>query len=161
MSQRRPSHDDTSASRWLEAHANTLFAVVRCVVPDSLSAYDLGFELAALIGHAWDAFEADRNRTRMGWAIRLADELIARAVARGVVPTLERHRGGEPLMMTLSSADLHRLSDLARGSLDVEQDASAALAAMRRRAPSPGDLSSLSPSHLVRRASADVRQDGR
>ena len=161
MSQRRPPQEDASAARWLPANANTLFAAVRCVVPDSLCAYDLGFELSALIVRGWNEFDAQRKATRMGWAIRLADELIARAAARGVVPTLERHRGGEPLMMTLSGADLHDLSELANSPLDLDEDAGDALAAMRGRAPTPGALSSLSPSHLVRRASSDVQEERR
>lgn len=161
MSQRRPSPDHASAAGWLRAHANILFAAVRRVVPDSLCAYDLGFELSALIVRGWDEFEAHPNETRMGWAIRLADELIARAAARGVVPTLERHRDGEPLMMTLSSADLHDLSELANSPLDLDEDAGAALAAMQRRAPTPEALWSLSLSHLVRRASSDVPKEKR
>jgi hypothetical protein len=160
MSQRRAAPDDASAARWLRAHANTLFATVRCVVPDSLCAYDLGFELSALIARGWDELEAHPNETRMGWAIRLADELIARAAARGVVPTLERHRSGEPLMLTLSSADLHDLSELASAPWDLDEDAGAALAAMRRRVPTPAALSSLEPSHLVRRASSEVAKEG-
>lgn len=148
---------DPSAWRWLETHASTLFAAVRQVVPDSVCTYDLGLELAAMIGHRWEAFDAGRDRTRMAWSIRLAGELIARAIARGVVPTTERRRTPAPLTLTVSNADLHRLSELARTTpLDLDADAVDALAALGRSAPPAHLLSSLDPSHLIRRASSDV-----
>lgn len=160
MDQRAPSTpDDSSAPRWLKTHASALFAAVRRVVPDSLCAYDLGYELSALIGHRWDAFDAHRDHTRMAWAMGLAGDLIARATARGVVPTLERQRHGEPLMRTLTSADLHRLSEMARAPLDLDAEAVEALASVERGAPPAASLSKLDPSHLVSLSSSDARRD--
>ncbi|MGH2968738.1 MAG: hypothetical protein ACRDK0_06700 [Solirubrobacteraceae bacterium] len=126
---------------------------------DSLCTYDLGLELSALIGHRWDTFDADRHATRMAWALVLATELVAEATVRSVVPTGEARRGAEPQVVTLSSEDLERLSELAHGSLHLDEDAGDALAAMERGAPSPGVLSRLRPSDLVRRCPSDVRQD--
>lgn len=143
-------------------HASTLFVVVRRAVPDSVCAYDLGLELSALIGHRWDAFDARRDGTRLAWSIGLAGELIARATARGVVLTVERQRGGEPLMMTLSDADLSDLSAMAHAplDLDLDPDAIGALSRLLARAPSAGVVSGLEPSHLVRVSSQQARRDG-
>lgn len=145
--------------RWLADNAGVLFAAIRRVVADSLRAYDLGFELSARIAHRWDTFGADRHTTRMAWALVLAAELVDDASDRAAVPTGERRRGAEPRAVTLSTADLQRLSELARAALALDEAAAGALAAMERSAPSPGDLSRLRPSDLVRRSSSDVRQD--
>ena len=162
MGQDDPSTpQDPPAARWLQTHATILFAAVRRVVPDSLCAYDLGLELSALVGHRWEGFDSGRDGTRMAWALRLATELVGRAVARGAVPTGERHRAtAEPELLMLSGADLHRLSALARAPLPLDDDACDALAAMERSAPAPTSLSGLSPSSLVARLTSEIRQDG-
>jgi hypothetical protein len=155
VDQPRPSNPQNGpASEWLAEHAHVLFAAVRRVVADALCAYDLGLELSALIGHRWDTFDAERHVTRMAWALTLAAE-----IARGAIPTGERRRGAGARVVTLSTADLQRLSDLARESLSLDDAAGDALAAMQRGAPSPGSLSRLRVSDLVRRSSSDVRQD--
>lgn len=150
---------DAPAARWLAENAGTLFSAVRRVVADSLCAYDLGLELSALIGHRWDTFDSDRHATRMAWALRLAIDMVGEASARAAVPTLERRRGAHPQVVSLSVADLQRLSELAREPLQLDKAAADALAAMERGAPSPGALSELRPSDLVRRSSSDVGQE--
>jgi hypothetical protein len=160
VDQPRPSNPQNGpAAEWLAEHAHELFAAVRRVVADALCAYDLGLELSALIGHRWDTFDAQRHLTRMAWALRLAAEIVSEASARGAIPTGERRRGAGARVVTLSAADLQRLSDLARESLSLDDAAGDALAAMQRGAPSPGSLSRLRVSDLVRRSSSDVRQD--
>ena len=160
MDERQPSTPhDAPAARWLAENAGILFTAIRRVVADSLCAYDLGLELSALVGHRWDTFDAERHATRMAWALLLAAELVAEATARAVVPTGERRRGAEPQVVTLSGADLQRLSELAQASLELDKDAGDVLAAMERGAPSPEALSRLRPSDLVRRLPSDVRQD--
>jgi len=147
---------DPSAAPWLAENAGILFSAIRRVVADSMCAYDLGLELSALISHRWATFDADRHATRMAWALRLATELIGEAGARAAVPTVGR-RGAEPQVVTLSTADLHRLSRLARAPLRLDEAAAEALAAMERSAPSPAALSGLRLSGLVVRSSSDVR----
>ncbi len=155
------TRQDPPASRWLQTHATILFAAVRRVVGDSLCAYDLGLELAALVGHRWERFDSARDGTRTAWALGLATELIDHAVDRGAVPTGERCRAkAAPETLTLSAQDLHSLSELARAPLPLDDDAGDALAAMERSAPSPAALSRLAPSSLVRRIPSEVRQDG-
>jgi len=154
-----PTPHDAPAARWLAENAGILFSAIRRVVADSLCAYDLGLELSALIGHRWDTFDTARHATRTAWALLLATELIADATARAVVPTGERRRGAEPQVVTLSTEDLQRLSELAHAALHLGERAGDALAAMERGAPSPGVLSGLRPSDLVRRSPSDVRQD--
>jgi len=154
MGQRMPSTPNySSAPRWLKTCVSTLFAVVRRVV----CAYDLGLELSALIGHRWEAFDAAPGWHEDGRAIELAGKPIAKATAHGVVPTAERERSPEPLMMTSSNADLHRLCEMAHASLVLDADAVDALATLERSAPSTHLLSRLDPSHLVRRAVSDIR----
>lgn len=150
---------DAPATRWLAENAGVLFAAIRRVVADSLRAYDLGLELSARIGHRWETFDADRHATRMAWALLLAAELVDDATTRAAVPTGERRRGAEPQVVTLSPADLQRLSELARATLGLDEAAADALAAMERSAPSPGALSGLRPSDLVRRSPSEVRQE--
>ena len=160
MAQSPPSTpDDAPGTRWLAENAGILFSAIRRVVADSLCAYDLGLELSARIGHRWDTFDPDRHATRMAWALLLAAELVADASARAAVPTGERRRGAEPQVVTLSTGDLHGLSDLAHAALQLDEAAADALAAMERGAPSPAALSRLRPSDLVRRSPSDVRQD--
>ena len=150
---------DAPATRWLAENAGILFCAIRRVVTDSLYAYDLGLELSALLGHRWDTFDSDRHATRMAWALLLVTELIAEATAQAVVPAGERRRHAHPQVVTLSTEDLERLSELANASLQLDEDAGDALTAMERGAPSPGALSELRPSDLVRRSTSDVRQD--
>ena len=151
---------DPPAARWLETHAGVLFAALRRVVGDSLCAYDLGLELSALVGHRWESYDDSRDGTRTAWALRLAAELVDGAASRGAVPAGERHRAAaEPEVLMLSGEDLHRLSDLARAPLALDDDAGDALAALERSAPSPSTLSRLAASSLVGRRSSDVRQD--
>lgn len=87
-------------------------------------------------------------------------ELIARATVRGVVPTVERQRSGDPLMMTLSDADLHDLSAMAHASFDLDAEAIGALSTLPHSAPSIDLVSRLDPSHLVRLSSSEIRRDG-
>ncbi len=150
---------DAPAARWLGENAGIIFSAIRRAVTDSLCAYDLGLELSALIGHRWDTFDAERHATRICWALLLAAELLADATARTVVPSGERRRNAQPPVVTLSAAELQRLSDLAHASLLLDEDAGNALAALQRGAPSPAALSRLQPSDLVRRSPSAVRED--
>ncbi len=160
MGQRPPSiPHDAPAAQWLAENAGILFLAIRRVVADSLCSYDLGLEVSALIGHRWDTFDSDRHATRMAWALLLATELITDATTRAAVPTGERRRVAAPQVVTLSIQDLERLSELAHAPLQLDEDAGDALAAMERGAPSPGALSGLRPSDLVRRSTSDVRLD--
>jgi len=159
VAQSHPSTPDDAPATWLAENAGTLFAAIRRVVADSLCAYDLGLELSARIGHRWETFDAERHATRMAWALLLAAELIGEASARAAVPIGERRRGAEPRVVTLSPADLQRLSDLARAALELDEAAADALAAMERSAPSPAALSGLRPSELVHPSPSEVRQE--
>lgn len=90
----------------------------------------------------------------MRWLADNAGVLFA-AIRRVVADSLRAYDLG----FELSARIAHRWDTFGADRHTTRMAWALVLAAMERSAPSPGELSRLRPSDLVRRSSSDVRQD--
>jgi hypothetical protein len=120
-------------------------------------AYDIAAEALARARQEWppgDApslvGDATENRSAgVAWLVGIAAAVLREAAEAGVVPSVERHRGGAAHTRRLSRAHLQELIALTEHAVELPDSASAAAAALARDAPQPHTLARLQLSDLV------------
>lgn len=96
----------------------------------------------------WSECPAD-DEDRLIWAFETSQALIAAAVCRGVVPSVERTRDQHADHRTLSIAEQRQIVALSEQPLDLPPRVRDVVDAMARDAPAPGQLRALRCSPLV------------
>lgn len=129
-------------------HAALLVAVLLRVVGDPGVAFDLAVETLATLRRRWSERPAEDEQLLV-WALECSRALLAVAVARGVVPSVERTRDQRPEHRTLSVAEQHQIARLAEQPLDLPPRAQDVVDALARDAPPPQPLRALRCSPLV------------
>jgi hypothetical protein len=128
--------------------AALLVAVLLRVVGDPGVAFDLAVETLATLRRRWSESPAGDEQLLV-WALECSRALLAVAVARGVVPSVERTRDQRPEHRTLSVAEQHEIAHLAEQPLDLPPRAQDVVDALARDAPPPQQLRALRCSPLV------------
>lgn len=146
-----PAHHHVAQEGWDEfAHQRLtlLVAVLLRVVASPPVAFDLAVETLATLRRRWSENSAD-DEERLLWAFDTSRALIAAAVARGVVPSVERTRHQRPDHRILSIAEQQQIIRLSEQRLDLPPRVQDVVDAMARDAPAPGQLRALRCSPLV------------
>ena len=125
-----------------------LVAVLLRIVGDPAIAFDLALETLATLRRRWSESPVD-DEDRLIWAFETGQALIATAVARGVVPSVERNRDQRADRRILSIAEQRQIIGLAEQRLDLPPRAHDVVDAMARSAPTPRQLRALGCSSLV------------
>lgn len=145
------AHHHVAEEGWDEfAHRRLalLVAVLLRVVASPSVAFDLAVETLATLRRRWSENPADDDE-RLIWAFDTSRALIAAAVARGVVPSVERMRDQRPDHRILSISDQQQIVRLSEQRLDLPARVQNVVDAMARDAPAPGQLRALRCSPLV------------
>jgi hypothetical protein len=129
-------------------HLALLVAVLLRVVGDPAIAFDLAIETLATLRRRWSECPAD-DEERLIWAFESSHALLAVAVARGVVPSVERTRDQRPDHQTLSIAEQQQITGLSEQRLDLPPRAQDMVDELARNAPPPQQLRALRCSPLV------------
>lgn len=146
-----PGHHHVAQDGWDEfAHQRVtlLVAVLLRVVASPPVAFDLAVETLATLRRRWSECPAD-DEDRLIWAFETSQALIAAAVCRGVVPSVERTRDQHADHRTLSIAEQRQIVALSEQPLDLPPRVRDVVDAMARDAPAPGQLRALRCSPLV------------
>jgi hypothetical protein len=121
-------------------------------------AYDIAAEALACARQEWPPGDAPslvgdaaKNRTDAGvaWLVGIAAAVLREAADTGVVPSIQRRRGGAAQIRRLSRAHQQELIALTEHAIELSDAASAAAAALARDAPQPCTLARLRLSDLV------------
>ena len=142
---------DDSHEGWDEfarQHVALLVAVLLRVVGHPGIAFDLAVETLATLRRRWSERPAE-DEQRLIWAFESSHALLAGAVARGVVPSVERTRHQRPEHRTLSIAEQQQIISLSEQRLDLPSRVHDVVDALARDAPTPRQLSTLRCSPLV------------
>jgi hypothetical protein len=131
------------ATRWL---AETVAVFLRAVRDPAL-AYDLATETLAAARLRWSS--APDGHERVAWLLELGADVLAAAVKRGRVPSIERRREHQPSRRTLTVAEQHELMSLAEARLELPQGAQDTADALARNTPPMHVLRELRRSDLV------------
>jgi hypothetical protein len=145
------AHLEDAHAGWDEfarQHAALLIAVLLRVVGNPAIAFDLAVETLATLRRRWGERPAD-DEQRLIWAFESSHVLLAVAVARGVVPSVERTRDQRSECRTLSIAEQQQIISLSEQRLDLPSRVHDVVDALARGAPPPRQLSSLRCSPLV------------
>lgn len=129
-------------------HLALLVAVLLRIVSGPAVAFDLALETLATLRRRWSERPAD-DEDRLIWAFDTGQALITTAVARGVVPSVERTRDQRPDHKVLSIAERRQIIRLSEQRLDLQPRVQDVVDAMARNAPSPRQLGALRRSPLV------------
>ncbi len=146
-----PAHHHVTQEGWDEfAHQrlSLLVAVLLRVVASPPVAFDLAVETLATLRRRWSESPVD-DEDRLIWAFEASQALIATAVARGVVPSVERTRDQRPDRRILSVAEQRQIIGLSEQRLDLPPRVQDVVDAIARDAPAPGQLRALRCSPLV------------
>lgn len=125
-----------------------LVTVLLRVVGNPAIAFDLAVETLATLRRRWSETPAD-DEERLIWAFESSQALLAVAVARGVVPSVERTRDQRPGHRTLSIAEQQQVISLSEQALDLPSRVAEMVDALARDAPPPQQLRALRCSPLV------------
>jgi len=125
-----------------------LVAVLLRIAANPVIAFDLAAETLATLRRRWSE-RPDEEEERLIWAFEASRALLAAAVERGVVPSVERCRDQRPEHRTLSIAEQQHISRLAEERLDLPTRVQDVVDAMARNAPPPQGLRALRSSRLV------------
>jgi hypothetical protein len=142
---------DTTQAGWNEFaghHVPLLVAVLLRVVGRPEIAFDLAAETLATLRRRWSESPGD-DEQRLIWAFESSHALLGVAVARGVVPSVERCRDRRPDHETLSIAAQQQIARLAEQRLELPTRVQDMIDALARDAPPPGQLRALRCSPLV------------
>ena len=126
-------------------HVALLVTGLLRVVGNPVIAFDLAVETLATLRWRWSESPAG-NEQRLIWAFETSHALLAVAVARGVVPSVERTRDHQ---RTLSIAEQQQITRLAEQRLDLPSRVQEVVDALARDAPPPQQLRALRCSPLV------------
>jgi hypothetical protein len=129
-------------------HLALLVAVLLRIVSGPSVAFDLALETLATLRRRWSECPAD-DEDRLIWAFDTSQALIATAVARGVVPSVERTRDQHPDHKVLSVTEQRQIIALSEQRLDLPPRVRDVVDAMARDAPAPRQLRALRCSPLV------------
>jgi hypothetical protein len=129
-------------------HLALLVAVLLRIVSEPAVAFDLALETLATLRRRWRENPAD-DEERLIWAFDTSRALIAAAVARGVVPSVERTRDQRPDHRILSITEQRQIIRLSEQRLDLPSRVQDVVDAMARDAPAPRQLRALRCSPLV------------
>lgn len=129
-------------------HVALVVAVLLRVVGNPAIAFDLAVETLATLRRRWSERPAEEEQ-RLIWAFESSHALLAVAVARGVVPSIERTRDQHSEHRTLSIAEQQQIISLSEQRLDLPPRVQDVVDALARNAPPPRQLSSLRCSPLV------------
>ena len=129
-------------------HVALLVAVLLRVVGTPAIAFDLAVETLATLRRRWSERPAEGEQ-RLIWALQSSHALLAVAVARGVVPSVERTRDERPAQRTLSIAEQQQIISLSEQRLDLLPRVQDMVDALARDAPPPRQLHALRCSPLV------------
>jgi hypothetical protein len=135
-------------SEFARHHVPLLVAVLLRVVGNPAIAFDLAAETLATLRRDWSESPAD-DEQRLIWAFESSRALLAVAVARGVVPSVERCRDRRPDHHTLSIVEQQQIARLAEQRLELPTRVQDMVDALARNAPSPPQLRALRCSPLV------------
>ena len=128
-------------------HVALVVTVLLRVVGNPGVAFDLAVETLATLRRRWS--ERPDDDRRLIWAFESSHALLAVAVARGVVPSVERARDQRSECRTLSIAEQQQIISLSEQRLDLPSRVHDVVDALTRDAPPPRQLSSLRCSPLV------------
>lgn len=111
------SDHSADPARWLETHVPVLHVVLARSVLDPLLAFDLAAETLAGAANCWTEHDAARDGPRLSWLMPRAQQLLAAAVEREEVPSIERRRNRIPKPTRLTDHDVAsgRLAAIAGG----------------------------------------------
>jgi hypothetical protein len=129
-------------------HVALLVTVLLRVVGSPGIAFDLAVETLATLRRRWSENPAD-DEQRLIWAVESSHALLDVAVARGVVPSIERARDQRPDHRTLSIAEQQQIISLSEQRLDLPSRVQDMVDALARDAPPPQQLRALRCSPLV------------
>lgn len=145
------ANQDQAHEGWDEfarQHLALLVAVLLRIVGDPGVAFDLAVETLATLRRRWSA-SPDANEELLIWAFECSHALLAVAVARGVVPSVERTRDQRPDRRTVSIAEQQQIISLSEQRLDLPSRVQDMVDALARDAPPPQQLRALRCSPLV------------
>jgi len=142
--------DDAHAGwdEFARQHVALVVAVLPRVVGNPGIAFDLAVETLATLRRRWSERPAE-DEQRLIWAFESSHALLAVAVARGVVPCVERTRDQRSEHRTLSIAEQQQIVSLSEQRLDLPSRVHDVVDALARDAPPPRQLSTLRCSPLV------------
>jgi hypothetical protein len=143
---RDEAHEDWDG--FARQHAALLVAVLLRVVGSPGIAFDVAVETLATLRRRW-AESPPEDEQRLIWALECSRAVLVVAVARGVVPSVERTRDQRPEHRTLTIAEQHQIACLAEQPLDLPSRVQDVVDAMARGAPAPQRLRALRCSTLV------------
>jgi hypothetical protein len=132
--------------------------LLTCAVRRPEIAYDIAAEALARARQEWPRGDArclagdatqDRTDADVAWLVGIAAAVLCKAAETGVVPSVERRRGGAVQIRRLSRAHQRELVALTEHATELPDAARAAAAALARDAPQPHTLAQLRASDLV------------
>ncbi len=143
LSDHPPGDFELFAMRWLPGVVAVFIRAAR----DPALAYDLATETVATGRVRWRSVPA--RLEPLAWLLELGADVLAAAVERKRVPSIERRREHQPRSVTLTVAQQQELMALAEARLELPADARTAAEALARTAPPMHVLRELRRSDLV------------
>ncbi len=129
LSDHPPGDFELFAKRWLPG----VVAVFLRAVRDPALAYDLATETVATARVRWAS--APQGVEPVTWLLELGADVLAAAVERKRVPSIERRRDHQPRSVTLTVAQQQELMALAEARLELPVDARTVADALARTPP--------------------------